>query len=63
MPDVMRKIQSLEDASTHIQFQVAVTKTAFKTHQKNEELHTALKGALDENAILLKEVEVAFITD
>lgn len=50
MPDMMRKIQSLEDASTHIQFQVAVTKTAFKTHQKNEELHTALKDALDENA-------------
>ena len=50
MPDMMRKIQSLEGASTHIQLQVAVTKTAFKTHQKNEELHTALKDALDENS-------------
>lgn len=51
MPDITRKIQSLEGTSTHIQFQVAVTQTAFKTHQKNkEQLQTAIKDALGENS-------------
>lgn len=34
MSDMTRKTQSLEGASTHIQFQVAAT-TAFKAQQKN----------------------------
>lgn len=51
MPDITRKIQSLEDASTNTQFQAATTQTAFKTHLKNkEQLHIALKDALDENS-------------
>ena len=50
MPEMTRMIQSLEGASTHIQFQVAAIKTTFKTHQKNEELHRSLTEALDENS-------------
>ena len=50
MPEMTRMIQSLEGVSTHIQFQVAATKTAFKRHQKNEELHRSLTDALDENS-------------
>ena len=34
MPEMTRMIQSLEGALTHIQFQVAATKTAFKTLEK-----------------------------
>lgn len=39
-----------KSAQTHVQCQVAATKPAFKTHQKNEELHRELKDALDENS-------------
>ena len=49
MPEMTRMIQSLEGVSTHIQFQVAATKTAFKRHQKNE-LHRSLTDTLDENS-------------
>jgi hypothetical protein len=51
MPDITRKIQSLEDTSTHIPFQVVATKTAFKTHQKNvEQLQTATQDTVDQNS-------------
>lgn len=35
MTDIIRKIQYIEGALTHIEFQVAATRTAFKTHQKD----------------------------
>lgn len=53
MSDITRKIQSLQGSQHTSQFQVGAIKTVFKTHQKkkNEQLHAALKGALDENYV------------
>lgn len=36
MIDIIRKIQSLEDASKHIKVQVATMKTAFNIHDRSE---------------------------
>lgn len=38
MIDILRKIQSFEDASKYIKFQVAATRKAFKIHDKDEKL-------------------------
>lgn len=51
MIDSLKKIQSLEETSKHIIFQVATTQTAFKIQDKNEnQLQEALNNILKENS-------------
>lgn len=61
MSDIARENWSLQNATEYVQFQVAVTKTSFLTHQKNEkQLQESEKNVLDKLFLALKKAKSAF---